>query len=347
MNIQSSGFGSIAGGKAILSHLLPLRLLVFFLFFLDISCGGFQDVEKIEKIKPPPDIEGSLPVEATPKPATSKKHRKKKTFKTQTIRVFETKEARQRVRDYAQAQAFREGEKVTYAFSWFSIKAGMVTLEVRPFVYIGDRKAYHFMGTVKSSATMDLIHSINDWIESYVDVETFYPFKSALHGVETDRLREGLMVFDYESNKIEYWMKRVHLKKGEKEKRLTDTLTPGVLDMFSSAFFLRIQKLEVGKSYHTDIYNEGKRITVDAEVLRKEKLETTIGTFDALVIRPITKFEGILQTYGDSTIWLTDDERHLVLQVETKIKIGYLKGKVIQIEDPEYQLPIQGSPTQP
>ena len=221
------------------------------------------------------------------------------------------------------------------------VKAGTVTLEVHPFVYVGDRKAYHFVGTVKSSATMDLIHSVDDWIESYVDVETFYPLKSALHGIETDRLREGLILFDYENKKIDYWMKRVHLKKGEKEKRLTDILVPGVLDMFSSAFFLRTQKLEVGKIYHTDIYNEGKRITVDAEVLRQEKLETAIGIFDVLVIRPVTRFEGVLKTSGDSTIWVTADERHLVLQVETEIKIGYLKGKVIKIEDPEYSLPTQ------
>ncbi len=306
-----------------------------------VSCGGFQDVEKIEKIKPPPDIEASLPIQKTPQSVPSKKAKKKKALKSKEIRVFETKEARQRAQQYGQIKTFREGEKVTYAFKWFAIKAGMVTLEVRPFVYVGDRKAYHFLATVKSSSAMDLIHSIDDWVESYVDVETFYPFKFALHGIETDRLREGLVLFDYENKKIEYWMKRVHLKKGEKEKRITDILVPGVLDMFSSAFFLRVQKLEVGKSYHTDIYHEGKRITVDADVLRQEKLETELGTFDTLVIRPITRFEGILQTSGDSTIWLTNDERHLVLQVETKIKIGYLKGKVIKIEDPEYQLPIQ------
>ena len=282
-----------------------------------------------------------MPVEKAPQPLSSKKLKRKKASQSKVIRVFETKEARQRIQDYGQLKTFREGEKVTYAFTWFSIKAGTVTLEVHPFVYIGNRKAYHFLGTAKSSNAMDLIHSIDDWIESYVDVETFYPFKSALHGIETDRLREGLILFDYVNKKIEYWMKRVHLKKGEKEKRLTDLLVPGVLDMFSSAFFLRAQKLELGKTYHTDIYNEGKRITVDAEVLRQEKLDTVLGTLDTLVIRPITRFEGILQTSGDSTIWVTDDERHFVLQVETKIKIGYLKGQVIKIEDPEYQLPIQ------
>src|SRR3989338_1523325 len=83
VNIRSSGFGSIAGGKAILNCLPPVRLLFLFfsLLFFGISCGGFHDIEKIEKIKLPPDIETSLPVEKTPQPASSKKAKKKKTLK--------------------------------------------------------------------------------------------------------------------------------------------------------------------------------------------------------------------------------------------------------------------------
>src|SRR3989338_5503792 len=93
VNIRSSGFGSIAGGKVILNCLPPIRLLFLFfsLLFFGISCGGFQDIEKIEKIKPPPDIETSLPVEKVRSKAIPKK-----------INVFKAKEARQRARDYAQ-----------------------------------------------------------------------------------------------------------------------------------------------------------------------------------------------------------------------------------------------------
>ncbi|OGP05364.1 MAG: hypothetical protein A2Z91_08545 [Deltaproteobacteria bacterium GWA2_38_16] len=305
--------------------------------FLFLSCGGgFQSIEKLEKIEPPKDIESAIRIEPAKKP--SKKT--KTVFQvTRQLSAFETKEAKKRAKQFSHLNVFRVGEKVTMALTWFAIKAGDVTLEVHPFVYVGDRKTYHFVGTAKTSGAMNLIHSVDDSIESYVDQETFYPYKAELHGKETDRIREGLVLFDYITKNIEYWMKVVHVKKGIKEKRRTDPFVPGVIDIFTSAFYLRAQDLKVGEIYHAEVYNAGKRITVDAEVLRKEKLETEIGEFDTLVVRPIAKFEGILQTSGDSTIWVTDDDRHFVLQLETKIKIGYVVAKLKKIEDSEYQLP--------
>lgn len=299
-------------------------LLCLFLF---CRCGGFQSVQDIPQIEIPADLKKTESASLKPR------------LKKVPLSVFETKAAKERAKRYAHTPVFRVGEKITMALTWFSIKAGDIILEVRPFAHINGRKAYHFVGTAKSSSAMDIIHSVDDLIESYVDQETFYPFKSALHGIETDRIREGLTLFDYNRSKIEYWSKRVHIKKGAKEKRRSDPLAPGILDIFSSAFFLRALPLQVGKKYDAIVYNEGKRIIVEAHVLRKEKLDTELGTFDTLVIRPIARFEGILQTSGDSTIWVTDDPRHFILKLETKIKIGYLVGKIKKIEDKEYRLP--------
>lgn len=301
---------------------------VFTLFFF-CGCGGFQSVQDLPRIEVPADLKEAETLKSKPIKIGQKK----------TIHFFETEKVKARAKQFSQTQAFRVGEKATLTFTWFSIRGGDVTMEVRPFETIKGRKSYHFVGTAKSSSAMDLIHSIDDWIESYVDWETFYPFKSALHGIETDRMREGLTLFDYGRSQIEYWMKRVHVKKGAKEKRRTDPLEPGILDMFSSAFFLRALPLKVGGKYKSIVYNEGKKFLIEAEVLRKEKLETEVGEFNTLVIRPIARFEGILQTSGDSTIWVTDDPRHFILRLETKIKIGYLVGKIKKIEDPEYKLP--------
>ena len=76
-----------------------------------------------------------------------------------------------------------------------------------------------------------------------------------------------------------------------------------------------------------------------AEVLRKEVLSTDIGDFRTIVVRPQALFEGMLKTSGDSLIWLTDDERHFVLKVKTKIKIGSLNINVKEILDPTYTFP--------
>jgi len=331
-----------------------LSLLLFVYIFS--SCGGFHSVRKLEKIKPPEmptELENSLVVRKISKPEEIKKSEalkptvitkikkliRKKRDQKKALSVFDMPDAKERAKFYASTPAFRVGEKITMSLTWFAIKAGEITMQVLPFVSIGDRKAYHFKGTAKSSALMDWIHSVDDWIESYVDTETFYPFKMALHGVETDRLREERILFDYRNKKIHFWMKRVHVRKGIKEKKRIDNLTPGILDLFTVGFFLRTQKLQIGKTYYASVYNKGKRIKIKGKVLRSEILETDIGDFNALVIRPEARFEGILKTSGDSLIWVTNDERHFILKIETKIKIGYLNINIIKLEDPEYDYP--------
>lgn len=331
---------------------LPLCLFLFSLHL--VSCGGFGSVENLGIIEIPSDIppglEEQLSVSTSPETDLSKSKDEKILKKTKGGKyvegipktpslAFELSEAKKRLDMVGDTKAFRAGEKTTLALTWFAIKAGEVTLEVQPAVWIGDRKSYHFVGTAKSSSMMDLIHSIDDYIESFVDVKTFYPFKSTIRAMETDRLRRGHVLFDYPNQKIHYWMKRVHVKKGVKEKKRIDNFSPGVLDVFSSAFFLRAQKLEVGKTYTSDVYNEGKFITVKAEVLRREVLVTDIGDFNTLVIRPEARFQGILTTSGESKVWVTDDERHFILQLETKIKLGSLKGHIVKIEDPDYTFP--------
>ncbi len=307
------------------------------------SCGGLPDVKDRPVIEAPPDFKNDIPIETKPpEPAViangsgKKRTPQKKMAAQKLVSVFQKKPARERKKLLQSDKVFRVGEKTTFALTWFSIKAGDMTMEVHPFVYIGERKAYHFMGTAKSSAALNLIHSVDDWIESYADAETLYPFKSALHGVETDRVREGMVLFDYDRNKIEYWSKRVHLSKGTKDKRRTDELTiPGILDIFTAAFYLRALPLKVGEKYISDVYNEGKHIVVEAEVLREEIIETPLGELSAIVVRPVARFEGILQTSGDSTIWLSNDDRHFILKLETKIKLGYLMGMVKNIEKGE------------
>src|SRR3989338_3265834 len=327
------------------------RRLSFLLVFILSSCGGFQSVENLEKIKPPKDFE-DIDIETTQVPAPSEKEEAKeptliskvkeilpKTILPKKKSYFEEPHAIQRKNMLIDKSPFRVGEKTTYKLTWFAIKAGEVTMEVHPFAYVNDRKAYHFLGSVKSSSVMDLIHSIDDWMESYVDTDTFYPFKAALHGIETDRLREGRTIFNYDKRKVSYWMKRVHVGKGTKEKQATDKIFPGMVDIFSSAYYLRTLPLKVGKKYQADLYYEGKRYVVNAMVLGREKFETEFGLIDTIVVRPTAKFEGQMQTSGDTKIWFTDDDRRFLVQLETKVKIGYLMGKVKTIEDMEYVFP--------
>jgi hypothetical protein len=59
-------------------------------------------------------------------------------------------------------------------------------------------------------------------------------------------------------------------------------------------------------------------------VLRKERIRVPAGTFDAIVIQPVIKTKGIFSENGHAEIWLSDDDRHIMLQLKSKLSFGSL-----------------------
>jgi len=64
-------------------------------------------------------------------------------------------------------------------------------------------------------------------------------------------------------------------------------------------------------------------------VLRKEKIKTSLGTFDTIVIKPLMQSEGIIDKKGEMFIWLTDDNRLLPVKMKTKVKIGSVTATLV------------------
>ena len=59
-------------------------------------------------------------------------------------------------------------------------------------------------------------------------------------------------------------------------------------------------------------------------VLRKEKITVPAGTFNAIVVQPVIKTTGIFSENGQALIWLSDDDRKIMLQLKSKVSFGSL-----------------------
>ena len=111
------------------------------------------------------------------------------------------------------------------------------------------------------------------------------------------------------------------------------------LSKFVSAFYyLRSLALEVGKTVYIDVFDSSKFITVEVNVLRKEKIESfDKRKIDTVIIKPIIKTEGLFKKTGDILIWLTDDESKIPVRVETVVPVGKvvatLKGLERDVKD--------------
>jgi len=226
---------------------------------------------------------------------------------------------------------FAVGEEVVLSLSYFGVEAGKFTLKVEPMVQINGKKAYHYKYTVKSSPLFKWVYQVNDVAETFVDYQTLLPYSYEIHVNESKQVRETRTYFNHKTKKATMWDKKQ--KKGEavEEKKIGWDLEEYSQNVFSVASYLRTFTLKVGKKLQVNVGHEGKNILMTAEVLRKEKVFTKAGAFDAFVVKPSFDVDGKFKPTGENFLWLTADDRKFIVRLESKIKIGSIVGEAEKI----------------
>jgi hypothetical protein len=221
---------------------------------------------------------------------------------------------------------FHVGEKVTLMLTYFGVSAGDTTLEVKPFVELNGRKAYHFYSQMKSSSVFSMFYKVDDFGESYMDYDQMVPLTFTLSAVETKQLREARQFFDWKIKKASFWERRVTKESGVEEHKKEWDLLPFSQNIYTAVQYARTFQLRDGKTYVYHVSDDGRAWDVRATVVRREILKTDIGTFKTIVIKPEVATEGVLKAMGEVFFWYTDDDRHFLVKFEAKIKIGKVIG---------------------
>lgn len=228
---------------------------------------------------------------------------------------------------------FRVGEKVIHDVSYFKVSAGQLTLEVGPYAMVNGRKAYNFITSIETYPRFSsLVYAVEDKAVTLLDYETLVPRVFTLHVRETGQLKEARSIFDFEKLQATYWEKKVTEKRGPEEKKMEWEILPYSQNVFSAIFYMRLFRWEPGKEYSFRVADDGENIVFKGRAVRRETLTTEVGIFPAVVVKPEITVKGVFKPMGDIFIWLSDDERRLVLRIESKIKIGTLVSEVIRIE---------------
>ena len=227
---------------------------------------------------------------------------------------------------------FRVGEKVVHSVNYFKMKAGTLELETRSFAEVNGRKNYQFRTSIKTASFFSSFYAVDDHVDVLMDFEEMVPSVFTLHVKETSQLREGRMLFDHQKSTATYWEKKVTDKSGEEQKKQQWEIQPYAQNVFSAAFYMRAFQWEVGKENAFYVADDEKNLVFRGKAVRKERLETDAGIFDAIVIRPEIELKGKFNPVGDNYIWLSDDDRKYILRIESKIKIGTLVSEVIEIK---------------
>jgi hypothetical protein len=215
---------------------------------------------------------------------------------------------------------FGPGERMEYEVRFGALKVGNAHMEVVSLDNIRGRPAWHTAFWVQGG---NFLYRVNDVYESWMDAETL----SSLRFVQ--ELEEGGK--DTERH-FEIYPERAVFVQTSKKPAKEEKSVSQPLDDGSFLYFLRTIPLEVGKTYDFDRYFRPDRNPVRIKVMRKERIKVPAGTFNAIVVQPVIKTKGIFSENGHAEVWLSDDERHIMLQLKSQLKFGslnlYLKSFV-------------------
>jgi hypothetical protein len=204
---------------------------------------------------------------------------------------------------------FSIGERLEYDVKFGVLKVGNGRMEVLGIENVRGREAWHTAFTVKGGT---FFYKVNDRLESWIDIETFASLRHVQDLQEGKRDRE---------RRFEIYPDRLVYTENDSEERPT---ARDPLDDGSFLYFIRTVPLSVGQTYDFPRYFRPDRNPVRVRVLRKESVKVPAGRFDAIVIQPIIKSKGIFSENGQAEIWLSDDDRRIMLQMKSNLSFGTL-----------------------
>lgn len=224
---------------------------------------------------------------------------------------------------------FGVGETMTYRLHarWFLVSgSGTASLTVEDVDTLRSNPAYRLAFRMKGGIT---VLKVDDVQRSWLDTDEFFShrFEQKLNqtGYQRDR------TYDFFPGTMRYERLGVPEDTGRLD-------SPRPLDDVSFLYHVRMLPLEVGRTLTEQRYYKAEGNPVTVHVLRRERIRVPAGEFDAIVVRPVIRTDGLFKEGGEAEVWLSDDDRRILLRLKAKVSIATLT-----MELQSYTPPTQGN----
>lgn len=233
----------------------------------------------------------------------------------------------------AQIKHINNGEKLSYRIHYGLINAGTADLSVNEVNYKG-KTHYHVVGTGKTTGVVNTFFRVRDIYESYIDKETVLPSFYVRNISEGGYRRHYETTFNHNKKTL------VLQNKLKKETRTFNTFE-GIQDMLSAFYHLRNMdksKLKVGSQIKLNIWIDDESYPFLLKVVGTEMKKTKFGRIECLKIIPSVQSGRVFKEKEGVTMWVTNDQNHIPVELEAKLLVGALKASISSYSNVKYDL---------
>jgi hypothetical protein len=223
---------------------------------------------------------------------------------------------------------FHPGQELIYQASWIGIPAagGKVVLHADN----SDPALLSAEIWISTNRLTDKLYRMRDYLREDFGATSLKPAEMNIRQNEGRRHDTFKVTFDHRDHVVTL------VKHGPRGQQTRKFLSYNPSGPISGAMMALSQPLEAGDSLSFDAFSGTTRYIFELKVVRRERIGTPLGEFDAFRIVPSVTYlsDGkINDEVQDTTLWVSADARRLPLRIESAVFIGTVRIELVKVID--------------
>jgi Protein of unknown function (DUF3108) len=223
---------------------------------------------------------------------------------------------------------FHPGQELIYQASWIGIPAagGKVVLHT-------DRRDPALLSAeiwIHTNRLADKLYRMRDYLREDFGASSLKPAEMNIRQNEGRRHDTFKVTFNHRDHVVTLVK---HGPRGQQTRKFVSYNPSGPV---SGAMMALSQPLEAGDTLSFDSFSGTTRYVFKLKVVRRERIGTPLGEFDAFRIVPSVAYlsDGkINDEVQDTTLWVSADARRLPLRIESAVFIGSVRIDLVKVID--------------
>lgn len=227
--------------------------------------------------------------------------------------------------------AFKKGEVLKYKVYYDSFVTGEVVAGECTFAIqkdtrvIAQRNTMHIIVNGVTKGAFNLFFKVTDRYETFLDEESMMPWLFIRRVDEGGYIINQDVTFNHYNNTTQF-------KDLKKKTTNTSSIPPYTQDILSAIYYFRtfdFNNAKEGEGFPVQFTLDDTVYTTKVFYMGKEKIKTSLGTFNCLKIKPMVLTGTVFKDPFPMMLWVTDDENKIPIFAETEVLVGSVKMELI------------------
>jgi Protein of unknown function (DUF3108) len=226
---------------------------------------------------------------------------------------------------------FVSGERITFKVFYnvigIYVDAGSAQFSINKDKY-NNKGVYHVIGDGFSNPSYDWIFKVRDRYETYIDTISLKPYKFIRNVEEGGYKKYENVIFNPEAGTAV-------------STRGVFKVPPCVQDVLSAVYYARnidYKKYNAGDKIPFSMFIDDEVNNLFIRYMGKEVIKTRYGKFNAILLKPLLIKGTIFEGGEKMSVWVSDDQNHIPLRIESPISIGSVKVDMMGYQNLRFPL---------